>query len=196
MRRKHFSKDDILRSMKYSKSIGGAARYLGCTRKVASTFFKLYTDEATGKTLFELHQNRFAKGIPKISKQGKEPRLELILTGQIDASHWPISRIKDRMIVEGYFLEKCNVCGLEERRILDYKVPLLLHFKDGVKKHYIHDNLELLCYNCYFYRVGDIFTTNQISRIEEGYVQDKEKIQSFDLDDYHLENLKELGIKI
>lgn len=196
MRPKIYSKDDIYRSMRHSKSINGAARYLGCTNSHIAKFFKMYTDEATGKTLFELHQNRSGKGILKIHKEGKEPRIELILTGEIDASNWPIARIRDRMIVEGYFVEKCNICGLDERRVIDYKVPLLLHFKDGIKKHYVHDNLELLCYNCYFYRVGDVFSDPQIKNIEDGFIKDPPKTVSFELDEYHLKNLEELGIQI
>ena len=100
------------------------------------------------------------------------------------------------MIVEGYFVEKCNICGLDERRVIDYKVPLLLHFKDGIKKHYVHDNLELLCYNCYFYRVGDVFSDPQIKNIEDGFIKDPPKTVSFELDEYHLKNLEELGIQI
>ena len=56
---------------------------------------------------------------------------------------------------EGYLEEKCAMCGFEERRVLDYKMPLLLHFKDGNKKNYKLDNIELLYYNHYFLNVGD-----------------------------------------
>ena len=35
-------------------------------------------------------------------------------------------------------------------KIKDYKIPLLLNFKDGNKNNFLLDNLELLCYNDYF----------------------------------------------
>jgi hypothetical protein len=42
-----------------------------------------------------------------------------------------------------------------------------MHFKDGEKKNYKLDNVELLCYNCYFLQVGNIFSDKQIQGMEE-----------------------------
>ena len=33
-------------------------------------------------------------------------------------------------------MEECSVCKFHERRVSDYKMPLLLNFKDGNKKNY------------------------------------------------------------
>lgn len=200
MRKKVYSKDDILRSMKYSRSIAGAARYLGCTTPHILPYFKMFTDE-NGITLHEIHKNRAGKGVTrkwKNRKHFKIPNIELILSGEISAATFSISRIKEQMIIEGYFPEQCNICGLHERRVLDYKMPLLLNFKDGIRKHYIHENLELLCYNCYFYRVGDVFTDPQIRNTEDGFKKDpgKSRVADFQLDDDYMENLNQLGIEL
>ena len=48
--------------------------------------------------------------------------------------------------------------GFHEHRVLDYKMPLTLNFKDNNKQHYRLENLEMLCYNCYFLQIGDIFS--------------------------------------
>ena len=87
------------------------------------------------------------------------------------------------------------MCGFKERRVLDYKMPLLLHFKDGNKSNYLLDNIELLCYNHYFLTVGDIFNDKDIKQIEshKEHTGTSEKIE-WEVDEYHLQRLKELGL--
>ena len=85
------------------------------------------------------------------------------------------------------------MCGFEERRVLDYKMPLLLNFKDDNKKNYKLDNIELLCYNHYFLNVGDIFTDKQIEGIEDHKPVNQGKVE-WEVDDYHMQRLKELGL--
>jgi hypothetical protein len=72
-------------------------------------------------------------------------------------------------------------------------MPLLLHFKDNNKKNYKLDNIELLCYNHYFLTVGDIFTEKQVEGIEDHKPVNLGKVE-WEVDDYHLERLKELGL--
>ena len=72
-------------------------------------------------------------------------------------------------------------------------MPLLLHFKDGNKKNYRGENIELLCYNHYFLTVGDIFTDKQIEGIEDHRPVNQGKVE-WEVDDYHLQRLKELGL--
>ena len=89
--------------------------------------------------------------------------------------------------------EKCGQCGFQERRVLDYKMPLLMSFKDSNKKNYKLDNVELLCYNHYFLTIGDIFTPKQIEGIEDHKPVSQGKVE-WEVDDYHLQRLKELGL--
>ncbi len=79
---KPFTKQQILGAMNKTKSVKAAARYLNCSYHHLKRWMKLYNDEETGKTLFELHKNQCGKGIPKFLKgQGKEPALIDIIAG-------------------------------------------------------------------------------------------------------------------
>ena len=73
-------------------------------------------------------------------------------------------------------------------------MPLLLNFKDKNKKNYRLDNIELLCYNHYFLFVGDIFSEKQIENIEEHKDVNQGEVD-WEIDDYHLQRLKELGLE-
>jgi len=199
MRPKPLKKEDILRAMRHTRSNRAAARYLGVSYQHYKPYAKIYTErQPNGNeiTLFEKHLNPSGKGIPKqLVGSKKEPALDLILTGQIDPSHWSVERIKSRLIIENRIAEDCAKCGFHERRILDYRIPLLLSFKDGNKKHWNIDNLELVCYNCYFLHIGDVFTPEQIDLIEDA-PKDKFKVEKpeFDLDEDMLDNMRSLGL--
>jgi hypothetical protein len=51
----------------------------------------------------------------------------------------------------------------------------------------------LLCYNCYFLYIGNVFTDKQIDGMEDYKPVNSSKID-WEIDDYHLERLKELGL--
>ena len=187
------TKELILAAMAKTKSNMAAARYLNCSYQHYKKWAKFYGSE-THDSLFEQHKNQSGKGIPKFLKiGGKEPALLDIIEGRTNASSFTPAKIKYRLITEGYLEEKCANCGFEERRVLDYKMPLLLHFKDNNKKNYKLDNVELLCYNHYFLTVGDIFSDKQVEGIEDHKPVNQGKVE-WEVDDYHLQRLKELGL--
>ena len=70
---------------------------------------------------------------------------------------------------------------------------MLLHFKDNNKKNYRKENIEFLCYNCYFLTIGDIFSEKQVQNIEDHKSVNTGQVD-WDVDDYHLERLRELGL--
>jgi 5-methylcytosine-specific restriction endonuclease McrA len=162
-------------------------------------WMKHYKDEATGKTLFELHKNQCGKGIPKHlsshPNRKAEPSLQGILEGRVSASNFDPKKIKVRLIEQNYLEEKCYKCGFHERRVTDYKMPLFLHFKNGDHNYYHLDNLQMLCYNCYFLYVGEIFNDRDEKQIETGTKMFKttENV-NFELDEYHIRRLRELGL--
>ena len=167
-----------------------AARYLHVSYQHYKKYAKMYN-------LFASHKNQAGKGIPKFLKgSGKEPALMDIIEGKVSAAHFEPAKIKYRLIEEAYLSEQCTMCGFKERRVLDYKMPLLLHFKDGNKSNYRLENIELLCYNHYFLTVGDIFTEKDVKQIEshQEHFGTSEKIE-WEVDDYHLQRLKELGLE-
>ncbi len=99
------------------------------------------------------------------------------------------------MIAEGFLKEECVMCGYCERRVSDYKIPLILDFKDGNKNHYNLGNIRFLCYNCYFLNVGNIFNKNDIKQLETHVAtNNKSDAVDFQLTDYQREQLRNLGL--
>lgn len=185
-----------LAAMAKTRSVKAAARYLNCSYHHLKRYMKLYQDEKTGKTLFETHKNQQGKGIPKFLKSsGKDPALIDIIEGRIDPSSFNPEKIKYRLITEGILEETCTQCNFSERRVTDYKIPLILHFKDKNKKNYRKENIQFLCYNCYFLFIDNVFTDKDIQQLEDHVpiYKTTPKID-FELDDYHMQRLKELGL--
>ena len=194
---KPLSKEVIINAMDKTKSVRGAARYLNCSYQHLKKWMKLYKDEVSGKTLFELHKNQSGKGVPKFLSHApfgrKEPAILDIINGVLDPSNFNPEKIKYRMIEGGYLKEECYCCGFNERRVLDYKIPLLMHFKNGNKQNYTLENVEMLCYNCYYLSVGDLYTGKQIEAIEDHKPINKGHVD-WEVDDYTQQRLKELGL--
>ena len=191
---KPLTKEMIMAAINKTKSNRAAARYLNVSYIHYKKWAKLYESD-THDNLFEQHKNQSGKGIPKFLKStGKEPALIDIIEGRVDASSFSPDKLKYRLITEGYLLEECAMCQFKERRVLDYKMPLLLHFKDGNKKNYRKENIELLCYNHYFLTVGDIFTEKQVKNIEDHVPVNQGEVE-WELDDYQKQRLIELGLE-
>tara|TARA_R110001592_G_scaffold235715_1_gene493855 strand:+ start:3892 stop:4518 length:627 start_codon:yes stop_codon:yes gene_type:complete len=191
---KPLSKELIVGAMGKTKSNRAAARYLNVSYVHYKRWAKLY-ESKTHDNLFEQHKNQSGKGIPKFLKSnGKEPALIDIIEGRVDASSFSPDKLKYRLITEGYLLEECSSCGFQERRVLDYKMPLLLHFKDNNKKNYRKENIELLCYNHFFLTVGNIFSDKQVKGIEDHKPVNQGDVE-WELDDYQRQRLIELGLE-
>jgi len=188
---KPISREDVERAIKYSKSAKGAARYLGVSVETWHKNASRYTDEATGKTLSELHKNKSGKGIPKlVARKDREDYLMDILEGRVPSQYVSIKRVKERVIEEGYLEHCCNSCGFDESRPLDEKKPLILNFLNGNKKDWRLENLELLCFNCYFINVANIFTEEQMEALENYQVSSRKRIEVFDLPPQHAEAIE------
>ena len=185
-----------LAAMSKTKSVRAAARYLNYSYHHLKRYMKLYKDEESGKTLFEIHKNQSGKGVPKFLKSsGKEPALIDIIEGKINPASFSPDKLKYRLTSEGYLEECCGNCGFNERRVTDHKVPLILHFKDKNKLNYNLNNIEFLCYNCYFLFIGEIFTERDIKKLEDNKsVSKTTNAVDMQLDDYHLQRLRELGL--
>ena len=186
---KPLSKVQILAAQAKTKSNMAAARYLHVSYQHYKKWAKLYK-------LFDSHKNQSGKGIPKFLKGPKKmPHMLEIIEGRIAASSFDPNKLKYALIEQGYLSEECAVCAFKERRVLDYKMPLLLHFQDGNSNNYSLDNVQLLCYNHYFLNVGDVFNDKDVKQIEskQEHFGTSEKVE-WEVDDYHLQRLKELGL--
>ena len=193
---KPLTREMLENAMAKTPSNRAAARYLSVSFEHYKKWAKLYKDNETGQTFWEKHKNQAGAGIPKyLSGPTGREALQDILDGKATADSWKPEKLKRRLVVEGYLKEECAECGLTERRVLDYKMPLLLKFADGNKKNYALDNISLLCYNCYFFTVGDVFEDRQIQGMEDHVEIRKQETPTWELDDYQLERLRELGLE-
>ena len=192
---KPLSKEQIVAATNKTLSNRAAARYLNVSYQHYKKWAKLYeSEEDEHKSLFDQHLNQAGVGIPKfLNGGGKEPPLLDIIEGRVDASSFSPEKIKYRLVTDGYLEEKCNSCGFQERRVLDYKMPLLLHFKDNNKKNYRKENIQFLCYNCYYLSIGDLFTNKQIEGIEDHKPVNQGEVD-WEVDDYTKQRLEELGL--
>ncbi len=185
---KPLSKEQISAAQAKTKSNMAAARYLHVSYQHYKRYAKLYK-------LFEGHKNQSGKGIPKFLRGPKKmPHMLEIIEGRIAASSFDPNKLKYALIEQGYLLEECAVCAFKERRVLDYKMPLLLHFQDNNSNNYSLDNVQLLCYNHYFLNVGDVFNEKDVKQIESKQEHFTSEKVEWEVDDYHLQRLKELGL--
>ena len=186
----------IRQAMKYTKSNRAAARYLNVSFPTYKMYAKMHLDQETGRTLYELHSNPYGKGIVKWrAQEGDKTQLQDLLKRGMSLESYSLEKLKTRLQYENLLPSECGKCGFHEPRVLDYKIPLLLSFKDGNKSNWLLENLEFLCYNCYFLYVGDIFTPKQIKHLEDaGDTISQPKQTDWELDDYYLEHFRDLGL--
>lgn len=192
---KFLTKDDVLRAQKNTLSNKAAARYLHVSYIHYKKFAKTYVDEKTGVNLLEVHKNQAGKGIPKFL-QGRtdEPPLLDVLEGRVPIFHFSPQRIKQRILEEGLLDPECGNCGFRERRVIDQKVPLILTHINGDKTNFTLPNLELLCYNCAFLYGKSPITEKQADKAEDYMDTSKTNQIDWEMDEFHLEHLKSLGI--
>ena len=186
-------REDIERAIRMTKSNKAAARYLHCSFPHYKKYANLFKAE-DGRTLFETHLNQAGKGVPKfLTGRAKQAPLKEILDGTFPVEHFKPAKIKAALISEGHLAEQCNRCEFGEARLLDGKVPLILTFKDKNKHNYHRDNIELLCYNCSFLYAASPISDEQVEQMED-YVELQVKDYDWEIDQAHIDHLKELGL--
>jgi len=190
------TKEQVLKAMKNTQSNMAAARYLGCSYQHYKRYSKLYKNEE-GKTLFDAHLNQTGIGIKKFMGGHDDTPLIDILEGRARIESFTVDKLKHRLIKDAFLEEKCSKCGFEERRVVDFRVPLILNFKDQNKKNWQLENLEFNCYNCQFLYIGNVFSDKQLRQMENYEIHSSSSIKPediWDLDPSHMEHLKELGL--
>lgn len=196
---KPLTKEQILMAMRNTKSNRAAARFLNVSYIHYKMWAKRYHEFEGGKSLFEVHKNQCGKGIPKFltgtnARKSKWDVLDVV-EGRISANHFKPDEIKKKMIEEGILKEECALCGFGERRVNDYKMPLILNFKDNNPNHYNLGNIRFLCYNCFYLNIGDIFNKQDIKQLEtHNEVYGTSEALDFQLDEYQMEQLEKLGL--
>jgi hypothetical protein len=139
---------EIKEAQRNSRSAAEAARNLGVCFNTYKKYAKLYG-------IFDNLLNPRGIGIVKGGTiKGESRSLDAILNNE--HPNYPAWKLKQRLISHGYMEEKCANCGFNEKRILDFRVPLVLDFMDGDRKNYSFDNLRFLCFNCSYLINGNL----------------------------------------
>ena len=159
-------------AMKNSVSNATAALFLRVSYNCYKKYAKQYIDEKTGKNLFDLHKRSTTLGLKPKQKISKKLRISLdeILSGK--HPDYTVMKLKYRLSKVGHLLTPpfehcCHVCGYNEKRLSDGKIPLILdHLDDDWKNHRI-ENLMFVCFNCYHNTRGNFRGTQPQFRIEK-----------------------------
>ena len=155
-------------AMKVTRSNRAAAEYLRVSYGLYKKYAKLYKN-SKGVSLFDAHLNQAGSGIPKTHVSQKRFQLDDILLGKYP--QYPREKLLRRMLISGYVEEKCNHCGYCQKRPTDLKVPLVIHHVNGNQTDHRRENLEVLCYNCYFVLVGDLSRKDTRTNVYERPVE-------------------------
>lgn len=174
-------RSEIEEAQRHTNSNAAAARYLNVTYERYRKYAKLYG-------LFDQHLNMEGWGIDKgWSKKPTSIPLTDILAGK--HPDYSLAKLKNRLIARKKIVEECSLCGFNERRITDQRVPLMLTFKDGkMRQNFSLENLQLLCYNCMFLTTGapSVVYRGQITRSYTApeSIPDAHKIPMINTDKY------------
>jgi hypothetical protein len=163
-------------AMDNTTSNAEAAKWLHVSFATWKKYAKMYIDSATGLTLYELHkQNGFAKRLvlpqTRYRRKASAPwAFQPTPIDEIFANKHPKydrNRFKERLVKEGWKQERCDCCGFQEHRDYDYEVPLKMHWIDGDRSNYDLENVQFLCFNCYFLNVGNPWGREKNFHIDE-----------------------------
>lgn len=193
------TQEQVLSALTAASSVKEAARILNISYGTLKSYAKKYVDENTGKTLFEKFKNPYGKGVnrnyDKLTSMYSPEKL--FREGQKTTPE-RIAKLKDIVVGRRLINLMCNKCGYHERRLTDMKPPLLLNFISKNKSDWRLENLELLCYNCYFLYIGDPLTKEEVKMIQSydfGNEAYKDQLQEFhQMDEVYLNHLKDLGL--
>lgn len=191
--------DQVVSALAAAKSVKEAARMINVSYGTLKRYAKMYVDPVTGKTLLEKFKNPSGRGVDRNYDKlvGMYSPQKLYRVGQT-ATPDRIAKLKQIIISTRVVPLLCNRCGFHERRLTDMKPPLLINFKNKNKSDWRIENLELLCYNCYFLYISDPIKAEAIKKIES-YDYDnqvyKQELDTFhQMDDVYIQHLKSLGL--
>lgn len=176
-------KSEILKAQSVCKSGAECARYLNVS-------FPTYKKYAKMHGVYERAKNKAGKGI---SKNTGKHHIQKYVDGEKD--HQNPKEYLQKLIKYGYKKDECESCGWNEGRV-DGKKPYVLHFKDGDKYNSKLENVEILCYNCYYINIGleligrktrRYWTTDYFSKARD---DDYSKYNEFEYDDFDTEDIE------
>lgn len=149
----YLTEPQIKQAITITRSNQQAAAYLRVSFPTYKKYAKLFKD-VNGVTYYDLHKNQSGRGMIKPREDDRKFKLDDILLGKHPT--YPRDKLFRRIIASSYMPEQCGHCGFHQRRATDLKIPLLLNHINSNNMDHRLDNLEILCYNCFFLLIGNI----------------------------------------
>lgn len=145
----------------------GAARWLGINLGTYKKYAKLY-GVWNPKPCIRGQRNIYDPD------RGKYPLTEILEGKHPNVSIWTV---KDKLIRSGIKKPICEMCGYNQRRTGDNKIPLLLnHMDDNIHNHKL-ENLKLMCLNCTFL-AGRGYIRRSKFKLDPDWLQNATKIET------------------
>ena len=140
-RSKPIPKSRIEWAIRSTLSIRAAAKHLGVAYNTFKKYAKMYD-------LFEQNKNPTGLGISTI----KDTKYGVKIQDLFDGKHpnYPHWKLQERIVRDGYIEQCCSNCGYDDYREIDMRGPYIINFLDGDGTNHDIDNIQLLCYNCFF----------------------------------------------
>jgi len=195
--------EEIIRgAMRNTRSNKEAAQWLRVSYKTWKKYAKMYIDQQTGRSLFNLHLSN-GTSIPKARTKKTKNSFQFVelgyqlIKGQT-ATPKRIDQLASRLMKDGRLGYSCSECGYCSKRPIDMKMPLMINFINGDRSDWTESNLRWVCYNCAFILALD-FTNRNKRQILQGTAPEspdapQESESFYKIDDFYLEHLKSLGI--
>lgn len=143
-------KRDIELAQLNTHSAAEAARYLDMS-------YNTYKKHAKLHGIWKIRE-KGTKTASGLSTNDTIERSKAILDKILNGEYPKYNRHKFKMklIRHGLLKEKCDECGMDEKRITDNRVPLMLVYMDENQLNFALENLRLVCFNCHFLIYGNL----------------------------------------
>lgn len=160
VKRKRITEELVKLAVDNCASAAECARYLGVKYSTFKRHAEKYNYPGTEINYFEYAKSikslrkdsmgtiEYKKYAKRVATRGYTPTEQEIIDGKYKLIT-PYF-IRKFLVEKGYLTECCHNCGFNDKRLTDGLTPVVLNFKDGNVLNKRLDNLELLCYNCFF----------------------------------------------
>lgn len=153
----HLTEAEIRYAMDNSTSAHDAARFLHITSGTFRKYAEMYAVDDPNNPGQKISLYKwFLKQRKKRKYYGNRLRIPMDEVFENKHPSYSVKKIKQRLIEDGIFEEKCQICGFNEQRMTDLSVGIVLVFKDGDRKNHSKENMEFVCWNCYYLYYGDV----------------------------------------
>lgn len=145
-----------------------AAEYLNVSFNRWKKYASLYIDKESNKSYFQLLLDRSNKlkgnRLLRLKELHRKKNwdawyvnniINKLNNNDLDIKIYTHKRLKEFLISNNLLNARCACCGYGEKNLVTNKVPLLIDHINNDWKDFKVDNLQLLCFNCFFQLVGN-----------------------------------------